>query len=79
MQSGIFYGHVAMIEGLVARIKQQLITEDPSHPTVRVIATGGLAPLIHKHTTVIDQIEPELTLNGLRVIYDLNAESPPAR
>jgi len=79
MQSGIFYGHIAMIEGLVARIKQQLIAEDPTRPDVRVIATGGLAALIHKHTTVIDQIEPELTLNGLRVIYDLNAESPPAR
>lgn len=75
MQSGIFYGHIAMIEGLVARIKAQLVEEDPTHPNVRVIATGGLATLIQKHTTVIDQIEPELTLNGLRVIYDLNADT----
>jgi type III pantothenate kinase len=73
MQSGIFYGYVAMIEGLTARIKAQLAIDDPAHPNVRVIATGGLAPLLYKHTHAIDQIEPELTLDGLRVVYDLNA------
>lgn len=73
MQSGIFYGYLSMIEGLVARIKAQLAAESPDHPHIRVLATGGLASLFREHTTVIDQIEPELTLDGLRVIYQLNA------
>lgn len=67
MQSGIFWGYVSLIEGLVARIKGALPGESAT-----VIATGGLAPLVDQHTDVIDQIAPELTLDGLRVIYDMN-------
>jgi type III pantothenate kinase len=67
VQSGIFWGYVALIEGMVARTKQAM-TEDH----IRVVATGGLAPLLQAHTTVLDQLAPELTLDGLRIIYALN-------
>ncbi len=67
MQSGIFWGYVALVEGMVIRIKAAMADEN-----TRVIATGGLAPLFDQHTTIIDLIAPELTLDGLRVIYELN-------
>lgn len=67
MQSGIFWGYVGLVEGLVARLKATMGDE-----SIRVIATGGLAPLFSEHTTVIDLIAPELTLDGLRIIYEMN-------
>jgi type III pantothenate kinase len=67
MQSGLFLGYVALIEGLVARLKEAL-----GEPEAKVIATGGLAPLFAEHTSVIEQIAPNLTLDGLRVIWALN-------
>lgn len=78
MQSGIFYGYVAMIEGLAARIKAQMRLDDPaiqSDADIRVYATGGLSTLFKEHSNIIDVIEPELTLDGLRVIYMLNQET----
>lgn len=69
MQSGIFWGYVSLVEGLVARIKQDMQQEH-----IKVIATGGLAPLFKEHTAVIDTIASELTLDGLRIIYALNQE-----
>jgi len=67
MQSGIFWGYVGLVEGLVARLKQSLNTE-----ATRVYATGGLASIFQQNTDVIDEIIAELTLDGLRVIYQLN-------
>ncbi len=67
MQSGIFLGYVAMIEGMVARFKAAMQDKN-----VKVIATGGLAVLFDQNTNVIDLIAPELTLEGLRVIYEMN-------
>lgn len=67
MQSGIFWGYVGLVEGLVARIKTSLNDEN-----TRVIATGGLAKLFDAHSDVIDIIAPELTLDGLRAIYEMN-------
>jgi type III pantothenate kinase len=67
MQSGIFLGYVGLVEGLVRRIKREL-----NDPSTRVIGTGGLAPLFRDNTDVIDMIAPELTLDGLRIIYELN-------
>lgn len=67
MQSGVFWGYVSLIEGLVKRLKAALQDE-----TVQVIATGGLAALFQAHTDCIDRIAPQLTLDGLRVIYELN-------
>ena len=72
MQSGIFWGYVALVEGLVQRLVADMNTEK-----VKIIATGGLAPLFQQHTTVIDQIAPQLTLDGLRIIYDLNYPQEP--
>ncbi len=71
MQSGIFLGYVSLIEGMVQRLKAAAAADD-----IRVIATGGLASLFNKHTDVIDVIAPDLLLDGLRVIYELNTKQP---
>ena len=63
MQIGIFWGYVAMIEGLVARLKA-----DIGRPA-KVIATGGLATLFEPHTPVFDAIEPDLTIQGLAIMH----------
>ncbi|KAB2906475.1 MAG: type III pantothenate kinase [Anaerolineae bacterium] len=69
LQSGVFLGYVSLVEGLARRLKAAL-QEDPDG--VRVIATGGLAPLFNQHTDVIDEIVDSLTLDGMRVIWELN-------
>jgi len=66
MQSGIFWGYVGLIEGLVARIKSE--TGQP----MTTIATGGLAPLFVDATAAIDRVDADLTLFGLCKVYDLN-------
>ena len=66
MQAGIVYGYVGQVEGIVSRMKAQSKRE----PTV--IATGGMASLIAAESTIIDTIDPYLTLKGLHVIYELN-------
>ena len=68
LQSGIFAGHIAMIEGIIDRIKSELSDE-----SVKVIATGGYCEEVAKHTDRIDIANLDLTLVGLRLIYDLNA------
>ncbi|MFP4321212.1 MAG: type III pantothenate kinase [Anaerolineales bacterium] len=66
LQSGVFLGYLSLVEGLIARLKAAL----PSAPAeVRVIATGGLAPLFNDHSPVIDEVADLLTLDGLRVIW----------
>lgn len=69
MQSGIFWGYVALVEGITTRIKAAMPDDK-----VKVIATGGLAPLFDQHTSIIDFIAPSLTLDGLRVMYELNKQ-----
>ena len=66
MQSGIVFGYVALVEGMVARIQQEL------EEKAMVIATGGYAELIARETSVIDKVNPDLTLIGLRLIYLMN-------
>src|SRR5205085_3339203 len=61
---GIYWGYVAMIEGLTERIKAEI-----GRP-LKVVATGGLATLFDKHTEVFDAIEPDLTIQGLSLLYD---------
>ncbi len=68
MQSGILLGYVGLVEGMVDRFRQEL------GPEMRVIATGGLAGLVARQTTVFDAVEPWLTLEGLRLIYGLNRQ-----
>ena len=65
MLIGIYWGYVAMLEGLTARMKQEL------GRAATVIATGGLADLFDKHTQVFDAIEPDLTIQGLGLLYDI--------
>ncbi|KQX25512.1 MULTISPECIES: type III pantothenate kinase [unclassified Sphingomonas] len=64
MLIGIYFGYVAMIEGLVARMKAEV-----GRPA-RVVATGGLATLFERHVKLFDSIEPDLTIQGLGIIYD---------
>jgi len=66
IQSGLLFGYVGLVEGMVARFKAELGDE------TRVIATGGLAEVIARETRVIDVVDPWLTLHGLRLIYELN-------
>ena len=66
MQSGIVFGYVGLVEGIVARIRQELGEK------AKVVATGGYAELIARETAVIDTVNLDLTLIGLRLIYLLN-------
>jgi type III pantothenate kinase len=70
IQSGLFWGYIGLIEGLVMRLKEAM----PGGVDAKVIATGGLAPLFRDHTNVIQEIAPFLTLDGLRIIYEYNSE-----
>ena len=69
MQSGIYWGYVGLIEGLVARIRKEQGRQ------LQVIATGGLAHLFGSGTQIIEQIDDDLTIDGLREIYRRNAET----
>jgi len=64
MNIGIYWGYIAMIEGLVARMKAEI-----GRPA-KVIATGGLAVLFEQHTGVFDVIEPDLTIQGLAMMWE---------
>jgi type III pantothenate kinase len=68
MQSGIFYGFVGQVDGIVSRMKAYSKIEP------KVIATGGLASLIANESETIDHVDPFLTLKGLRLIYKRNME-----
>jgi type III pantothenate kinase len=66
MQSGLVLGYVGLVKELVERLKQEI----PGEP--KVIATGGMAEMVAAWTEVIDIINPRLTLDGIRIIYELN-------
>jgi type III pantothenate kinase len=66
MQSGIYWGYVGLIEGLVRRIQAEF------GAPMKVIATGGLAPLFSEGTTLIERIDPDITLEGLRMLAERN-------
>ena len=66
MQSGLLFGYVALVEGMVARFRAEL------GPKMKVIATGGLAEIVARETSVLEIIAPWLTLDGLRIVWDLN-------
>ena len=68
MLVGIYWGYVAMLEGMTVRMKSEL-----GRPAT-VVATGGLATLFDKHTDVFDAIEPDLTIQGLGLLYDMAAQ-----
>ena len=66
MQSGLIYGYVGLVEGMVTRFRAEL------GPDMKVIATGGLTEIIARETQMIDIVAPWLTLDGLRIIWDMN-------
>lgn len=67
MKSGVYWGYVGLVEGLVARIRAE--RDEP----MRVVATGGLAPVYAAATEVIEAVDQDLTLDGLRLVYETNA------
>jgi type III pantothenate kinase len=73
MQSGILFGYVGLVEGLVKRFQDEL------GGGAKVVGTGGWAKQVAAETTSIDIVDPDLTLNGLRYIYELNMEEPRTR
>jgi type III pantothenate kinase len=72
MQSGLFFGYVGMIEGMLTRIRGEMQAQGIDGKGVKVIATGSLADLFADHTDLIHEIAPNLTLEGLRIIWELN-------
>ncbi|HEU0168820.1 MAG TPA: type III pantothenate kinase [Jatrophihabitantaceae bacterium] len=70
LQSGILYGFAGQVDGLVRRLSKALNPDDPA--AVEVIATGGLATLVIEHCETVTRYEPDLTLEGLRLIYERN-------
>jgi type III pantothenate kinase len=66
LQSGLLFGYVGLVEGMIARFQTEL------GPATKAIATGGLAEIISRETKVISIVAPWLTLDGLKIIYDLN-------
>jgi type III pantothenate kinase len=66
MQSGLLYGYVGLVEGMVARFRQEL------GENMKVIATGGLADILAHETDVIQIVAPWLTLDGLQIIWEMN-------
>jgi type III pantothenate kinase len=63
MQIGIYWGYVGLIEGMLARLRAEI------GAPVKVIATGGLAPLFQQHGHLFDRVEPDLTLKGIALLY----------
>ena len=62
MQSGLFYGYVALVDGIITRLKQEL------GPSTCVIGTGGQARLISQETKLIETVDSNLTLDGLQLV-----------
>jgi type III pantothenate kinase len=66
MQSGLIFGYVGLVEGMVARFRKELGDD------MRVVGTGGLVEIIARETDVIQTIDPWLTLHGLRILWEMN-------
>ena len=66
LQSGLVYGFAGQVDGIVGRIREELDAQAPA------IATGGLADLVSPHSQTIERVDPFLTLDGLRLVWELN-------
>jgi type III pantothenate kinase len=73
MQSGLLFGYVGLVEGMITRFRAEL------GPHMKVIGTGGLASVIAQETKAIEIIAPWLTLDGLKIIYELNRGALPSK
>jgi type III pantothenate kinase len=71
MQSGIIYGYASLVDGLLHKIENEMGVP------CRTLATGGLAEHICAHTERVEEVCPNLTLDGLRLIYERNRQDPP--
>jgi type III pantothenate kinase len=71
IQSGLLFGYVGLVEGIVARFRAELGSE------MQVVATGGLAEIIARETKILDIVDPWLTLHGLRIVFALNQTPQP--
>ena len=67
MQSGIVYGYIGLLEKIIKQIKTETRFDN-----AKVIVTGGLSEVVVNHTDVVDVVDRRLSLNGLRIIYDMN-------
>lgn len=67
IQSGVLYGYIGSVEKIVREMKREMAC-----PDAKVIATGGMAHIVKKNSDVIDLINPDMTLTGLRLIYEKN-------
>lgn len=74
MQSGIYFGYIGLIEGIIERLREEM---GLSGGALKVVATGGLSGLYAEATEIIDLVEPDLTLWGLNAIYKLNKKNTP--
>lgn len=72
IQSGIYYGYVGLVDGILRRMKAEL-------GSPRVVATGGLAPLIESESSQIESVERDLTVHGLKIFYDHDRKGDPQR
>jgi type III pantothenate kinase len=71
IQSGLLYGYAGVVDSMVARIRGEL------GPDARCVATGGLAGLVASESEAIERVEPFLTLQGLRIIFEKNRAAAP--
>jgi len=70
IQSGLYYGNIALVDGLLEKMVEELGSD------TRIIATGGLAPLISRGSRLISGVDADITLEGLRIIHDRNMRAP---
>lgn len=70
IQSGLIFGYCGLVDGMVKRFKKEL---GEGAEETKVIATGGLADMLKAHTETIDLVDQDLTLEGLRILYERNA------
>ena len=70
MNAGIVYGYISLIDGLIGQIEKDLVRDYDCKDKVKVIATGGYSELISNESKYINRIEPDLMLDGLKIIYD---------